>query len=466
MTTHRIGRATAIAATIMTLAAIFADVPATQESGDRAQQPNAATLSLDQAVDAAIKDGEDYKLIQANLEAARAADAQVQASGGYSLVFTGHYGLGTSSSLNSAGLGGTATLSGPSTQATLNVSQNLQPFESVGPLVASLSITQTIWDGFPGGQTQATLAKSRLTFGVKQLAAQASVLTLVYTVKQAYYTMLSAQRTLATKLSALDKQKANYLQVKTQNDTGVASDIDLLNAEIGQRSAEIDVASARNDLRSARALLSILTKRSGGDEYLVADVPDPTLPAKDVDEAVRMALAQNSPIKQLELNRASSQIDLALAQAQSQFSVQGYATGSVSLSLTGGTSSQTWSVGVKLTAPTIDSGVAAQKVAAAQAQLQAYDIQERQLRASVEANVRDAWESVLIQAQRVALALSQADATEQQLKIVGIQRDSGTAANVDYLTALYNQISAQAALGSAKATLQLYILKLANVMGY
>ena len=74
--------------------------------------------------------------------------------------------------------------------------------------------------------TQATVDKSLLTLQGKEISTDASRLTLVYSVKQAYYTMLSAQRTLDLNKQILDKQNAVLKQIQQIYALKLASYVD------------------------------------------------------------------------------------------------------------------------------------------------------------------------------------------------------------------------------------------------
>ena len=73
------------------------------------------------------------------------------------------------------------------------------------------------------------------------MATDANKLTLAYQIKQAYYTMLSAQRNIAVYAQNFQFQQSALAQEQALYDLKQAVDVDLQTAQINLKSAEVDL---------------------------------------------------------------------------------------------------------------------------------------------------------------------------------------------------------------------------------
>jgi outer membrane protein TolC len=176
-------------------------------------------------------------------------------------------------------------------------------------------------------------------------------------------------------------------------------------------------------------------------------------------------LSRRTDIRQIELNRKSLAIDVALAKAQKQPSLSASGGFGGALASTGGSG---WlaAAGLRVSLPVLDSGTAKNLVQAYRLQDQLYATQEDQTRGSIAADIQDAYEALQIQLQRVEVARLNADALSLQFRVVQTQAKFGTATYQDVQTAAVNDSNGQTALVQARINAQLAALKLQNVMGY
>ena len=452
-------------------------------------------ITLQQSIDATLANGDDNKILQGNLDISRAQHALNVSRNSLSLAgsagYAGNWGFGNPAMVTSmasplsAAAGPTAgvTMSGPLTSISVGVSPYMPPLSGALPAPGStdsaaavgMSVTQTLWNGYPGGPTQATVDKSVLTLQGRELATQSGRLALVYSVKQAYYTLLAAQRNLDVRKQIFEKQDSVLKQINAIYQLKLASLADLKTAQVNALTAQADVDSAANDLRFARIGLATFMGRPADEEFTAADAPDPSVPVSTVEEAVGRGLRQRVEIKQVELNVKSSGIDLALARGQATPSVsvsggvnlvydwsQGVAAGIAGLGTAGAGIA---GAGVKLSMPILDAGAVRNQVTAILRQNDVYAAQETQLQKGIATAIRSAWQNVLLARERVDVAKLGVEATDLQYQIVSTQRDAGTASNQDLLTAAVNLANAENALQGAQSTAQLAVLLLQSVMG-
>ncbi|MCX7037729.1 MAG: TolC family protein [Spirochaetes bacterium] len=451
-------------------------------------QDSAPLITLQQSIDAALANGDDNKVLQGNLDVARAQHALNVSKNSFTLAGSAGYGQSWPfgdptlvSGMRSAGASGGSSATPTSAQAGLTLAGPLtsiavssSPFIPASPpatpnatSAVSLSVSQNLWNGYWGGPSQAVVDKSLLTLQGKELATASSRLGLIFRIKQAYYAALAAQRNVTLKREILDKQNAVLKQIKAIYDLKQASLVDLNTAKINAKSAQIDVDIADHELRFARAALANLMGMPPDTSFMVADAADPVVPVKTVEEAIAEGLKRRVELDQAELSVKSASVDLALARGLGTPTVS--VSGSLSLLLDWGktvSNAGSAAAGVRIAMPILDAGATQNQVDAFQGQSEVYALQVTQLQKNITTDIRNAWEGVQIAAEKLDLARLQAEASMLQNALVRIGFDKGTASNQDLLTATVNEASAQTALEAAKSTAQLAVLQLHSVMGY
>lgn len=456
-------------------------------------------IGIQGAVDAALAKGDDLAIAQRGLDVAKTQNDLARSRAGVSLAATGSYSLAdgfgsdlyastpsgsstpTASALSrlvgspylthslQAGLAlsaGNASASNPYSKLSLTATQTLPPAPSAATTGLGVSLAQTIWDGYPGGQTKAAVDKAALAYKGKALAADQARSTIAANAKKAYVTMLTAQRNLALRDGVLGKQNALLKQIEAIYALKQASEIDLHTAQINSRTAELDLETARHDLDLARQRLAILMGMAPDSEFSVAELEEPTLPVPTAAAAISVGLAKRVDAALLDLSLGSSQIDLVLAKGQAQPGLS--ATAGLALGLVGGAAPGTAgsaSLGLRLSLPLLDAGAADAQVSAAVAQIDLYKTQGSQLDKGIAADIRDAYWSATILKDRIVLAKQVSDLNEDQLALVKAQFQFGTATGQDLLTAQVNAANAAAAYLAAKGAYLLQELALETAMG-
>ncbi len=448
-----------------------------------AAQAAAPVIDLPQCIGSALAGGPDNRILQAGLEVSRSQFAATVSQGAFSLRATlgynGSWTLGEEQLVRGVGVSGgagTATLPGPQIGLALigpltSVNVTASPYVgSTDPAAAAtgavgVSLTQTLWNGYPGGTARATVDRGRLALQLKELSTQAGRLNLVYQIKQAYFTMLTAQRSVSLQKEILQKQESLLQQVDAVYRLKQASAVDLKTAEVNARSARADMDGFLQAQRVAGIRLANLMGRPADQPFAVAEVEAPQPPARTLEQAIADGLLQRTDLRQVELNRGSLAIDLALARGQAQPSVSVTAGLNGTVAWTGGAG---WlaTAGLRLGLPVFDSGAARHLQEADQQQDRLYALQEEQLRNSIRADILDAYGALQVQLERVDVARINADTLALQFELVQTQNRFGTATYQDLLTAAVNESNARTALARAKSDAQLAALKLQNVMGY
>jgi outer membrane protein TolC len=479
------------------------------------------TLSLQETIDVALSKGDSNAILQKNLDISRAQYKQIVADNSFSLSAalgdTAYDGFGNTSlldnyeavspyspaavaagynsfssyvtSLDQLGLGlvnrvptypnmsgniipqsiaGSLSFKGPSTTLSLIGDQYLTIANSpygLSQSVIGASLSQTVWDGYPGGIPKATVQKGLYNLQSTELSSDSNRLTLIYQVKQAYYTMLNAQRSLDNYKGNLERQKSALDQEQTLYDMQQAAAVDLQTAKINYKSAQIDLENGQITLDIDRKTLANLVGIPAETEFTLAEAEDPQIPAKSLGEAISIGLDKRIELKQVALNRKIADISLGLVKAQTSSTVTVNGGGYMFMDNDAGTNAQAVSLGVKVGLPILDSGSAAYQAEATRYQQEVYDIQDGQYRRSISLDIENAYKQVQLEQDKYELAKLTASNSVDQYELLKVERQYGTATNQDVLTATVTMVNARTAAFTARNSLDLAILQLQNVMG-
>ncbi len=182
----------------------------------------------------------------------------------------------------------------PLTSVTGSWSSGYETWPADGSLrnvgVASAKLSQTIWNGYWGGPTQAAADKASMTYQIAVLNAKANQSSAVLAVKQAYFTMLSAQENLNLLQATLDSLNKTLQITQAKFNQQVATAVDVLTSQVLVRSAELDLAGGQQALVTARQRLANLIGIDPNTVFQAAPEPDPTSPASTLEEAQALGL--------------------------------------------------------------------------------------------------------------------------------------------------------------------------------
>ncbi len=439
-------------------------------------------VALDEAIQSALANGDDMRILQGTLEAARAQyavdvakdSATVAASAGYGASHDISTPVSASNRALGSALGSVAGpqagvgIASPLTSVNLTAypyvpSTTSNPAEGGFGLVAS----RTLWNGYPGGPARATVQKSALSLEAAELNASSGRLNVVHNVTQAYFTVLNAQRALAVLQDNLTRQNALLEQLTAMSKLQQASAVDLATAQINAQSAAIDVRGGEHDLRIAKIRLSNLAGWPADREYAVAEISEPAIPAVTLQAAIADGLSRRPELKQIEINRRSSEIDGKLVSGLKTPTLG--VSGGVSWGTDWGsspTSGAVVSAAITVGMPLLDAGSAKhqrEKIAEQQAVYAAQDSQERK---SIAADIQNAYESMQILVDRLAVARLAARNLEAQFEVTKTAAQYGTRTNQDLLDASVNAANGRTAAAKAQSDLELAVLQLQTVTGY
>ncbi len=189
---------------------------------------------------------------------------------------------------------------------------NSPPTSSINPAYnsdISLSVLQPLLRGAGLSVNRAAIESARIGVTIANLNFKGSVLQAVRDTEAAYYSLAFARAQLAVKQSSLELAQKLFDENKVRKNTGVATDLDVLTAEVGVATAQNGVVLAQQQVRNSEDVLLALTGLTSFDQ-----APGPlkftpyTDPAPLIADSFRLArdlqpnyVATLEVIKQLEL---------------------------------------------------------------------------------------------------------------------------------------------------------------------
>ena len=155
----------------------------------------------------------------------------------------------------------------------------------------SLVVTQPI---FAGGSIPATIRAGKLFSLLADQTIRAEVQNLVYTASHAYYDVLLNQHLLQISADAVRSAQAHLDDVKQKRQGGVASDFDVLRAEVELSNFRAEFIQNKNAINIARAWLVKVMGVSQDSDFILSDKLVYTPSDVEMEQAVKAAF-RNRP---------------------------------------------------------------------------------------------------------------------------------------------------------------------------
>ena len=471
--THGVRIATAIIALI--LASPLSSFAADPAAGSTA---HGRIVTLSQCVAQALAGGPDARISQANLALARAQyDDSASANGfgvsgslGYdrSPFTTGYSNSGLPVQVIQNSFQGGLTLSAPySTSLSIGGTHTITELSTLDQATNfSLTASAAVWDGYPGGRALATARIAAFTREATESTESASQKTVVYSLKQAYYTLLGQQQQIAILEQTLAQRGAELQKTQALFDARRVSQIDLKQAQVNRLQADLDLSKARGLLEVDREILSNLIGWPADTAYEAAEVPGAAVPSLDLASAVQTALARRDDFRQVQLSLQSSDVSLALKKALAGPTVSVNTGVSYLQDWTNNSNNApSWYAGVTVKSPVIDAGSLRAQEREASLQQEKLRIQKGQLASTIATNVKSAVFSLRDLLSRVDLARQSLELAQDQYDLAEIQLAGGVISHLDFLAASVAVTTAQVNMAAARSNAQLGVLALQNAMG-
>jgi outer membrane protein len=205
------------------------------------------------------------------------------------------------------------------TGAVVNLSTSLDRFgntpvfSSPNPAYnsdVSLAVVQPLLRGAGTAVNRAPIERNKLGLSIAHLAYKSSVLQVIHDTEAAYYNLVFARGQRAVKQHSLELAQKLYDENKARRTTGVATDLDVLIAEVGVATARNGVVTAEQQVQNSEdALLALIGQTDFKLTVGAVSLPDINESTPTFDVSYKLAL-DNQPdlistqtsIKQFELD--------------------------------------------------------------------------------------------------------------------------------------------------------------------
>lgn len=333
----------------------------------------------------------------------------------------------------------------------------------------SVSVSQPLLKGFGSDINRASILRARLGLERAGLDFKSAVLDLVRNVESAYYNLAFTREQLAVRLFSRDVAQKLLDENQAKKDTGVATDLDVLQAQVGVANADRNVLLAQQRVSDREDALNNLITRSGFDESLgIIDLGEHIVPEVSFAHSYKLA-RDNRPdyaeslltIEQLRLdaqtakNNRKAQLDLGAAVGlNSKEASLGTSTGNV-----WNGDGYSWSVDLSLNVPW---GFREEKarLAQAMASLAREETRLQQVGQNILVDVRSAIRAVETNGKSLRISQLATNLSEQQFDLEKARFDAGLStfrrvqeAQEDLDNARVNEIQAAVNLRIAQSEL-------------
>lgn len=477
--------------TAASLAALLACSPALAQDSAPSSVPAApasssdgAELTLAQCIDRALQHNFDLEI--GRYGPAIAKDSIEVAKGGFQPVVsvTGSTGKssvpGSSSRSSDLRVGVTEQLY---TGTTVSASSRLDR-SSLDPAVAALnpaynadltlSVRQNLLQGFGTEVNTAGINRARIGLDVANLNYKVAALTVIQNTENAYYNLAFAREQLKVFNSSFELANRLWEEAKIRRQTGVATDLDVLTAEVGVANSRRNVILGNQTVKDRQDALLALIGQFELDRALgtvrFAEVTDA---APIFASSLRMAkenqpdyLASIATIEQLKLdlvvakNSAKPGLSVGAALGLSGTNGSGHDAFSDALDR----QSNSWQVDFAFNYPwgqTSDRARYRQSLAT----LNREQTRLKQVEQNIELQVRSAVRSVETNLESVKIATLAAKLSEQQYELEKAKFDAGQSTSYRVLQAQTELETARVGELQAKVSLQAAITGLHRIEG-
>ena len=333
----------------------------------------------------------------------------------------------------------------------------------------TLSVRQSLLRGLGTEVNRATLHRAEIGFQRANLDFKTQVLTVIQATENAYYNLAFAREQLTVFNTSYALANRLYDEAKTRRDTGVATDLDVLQAQVGVANARRNVVLAEQAAKDRQdALLALIGQFELDSSVGSVRFPEVSNATPVYASSLQMArqsqpdfLSSQAAIEQFKLDlvvaKDAAKPDLSVGAA---VGLNGYrGSGSDAFSDALDRQNHSWQVDFAFSYPwgqTSDRARYRQSLAT----LNREQVRLRQIEQEIEVQVRSAVRSVETNLESVKIAGQSSELSQRQYELEKARFDAGLStsyrvlqAQTDLATARVNELQAKVALNSAIAAL-------------
>jgi len=333
---------------------------------------------------------------------------------------------------------------------------------------AVLTVTQPI---FAGGSIPARINSAKLMSLLTDETVRAAVQDVVYAAEHAYYDVLLSQHLLEISTDAVRSAKAHLDNVRQRQRGGVASDFDVLRAEVELSNFQAEYIQNKNAINIAKANLIKIMGVSQDSDFVLSDKLLYVASNVTMEQAVEAAYRNRPDLLGREFDIKMQKELLKVARSQYFPMVSGYYSNTWAkpdphsmMEIEWG---HAWQTGIMASVPVFDGfmregQIVAQKARLKQGQIDLIDAEETALFELTKAQLSIENASEFIESQRLNLTRAQEglrlaevgyrEGTNTQVEMIDAQA-ALTTARANHYQAIYSHIIAKLDLQRAMGTL-------------
>jgi outer membrane protein len=325
---------------------------------------NGETLTLQRAIDIALKNQPSILAGQSTVKANEATIGQARANYYPQITASGSY-----------------SKISPATSSTgLNATGKYDQYSS------SVGLSQTIFDF---GKTPTQVRINSLNTESSRFDLDSTLNTVVFNVKQAFYNVLQAQRNSAVAGESVKQFKQHLDQAQGFYGVGTKSKIDVTKAEVDLSNARLNLIKAENQIRLSRVTLNTAMGIPDVPDYNLEDSLSYTKYGLPFEEALSTVYAKRPDLQSLEKKKEAAKESISLAR-KGYFPVlsgnANYAYSNNDFPL-----NNSWNYGVSISIPLFSGFDTRYRVAQAQANYDTISANEQSLRLDIYSQVQQGY---------------------------------------------------------------------------
>ncbi|HET7536582.1 MAG TPA: TolC family protein [Candidatus Didemnitutus sp.] len=338
----------------------------------------------------------------------------------------------------------------------------------------TISVRQQLLRGFGTAINKAPVDRARIGFDRANLDFKARVLDIILSTENAYYNLVFAREQLVTRKLSLALAQRLSDEAQTRKSTGVATDLDVLQADVGVSNSRRGVVLAEQDVKDSEdALLAIIGQ-------FELDTPLGPTHFTDVDEALPVFASSYQMAKQNQPDYLSAQAALEQAKIDTKIAkdftkptlsvgaAAGFngtrATSSAAYDDTFSNRNNNWQVDLALTYPWGQVGDKA-RYRQSLATLTQTQTGLRKLEQTIEVQVRTAVRAVETNVESVKISIQSRELSLKQYQLEKAKFDAGRSTSYRVLQTQTDLETARVAELQAKVSLRNAISALHRLEG-
>lgn len=335
-----------------------------------------------------------------------------------------------------------------------------------------LDLSQTI---YRGGQVGVGLRMARYYERISESNTDQMRENTVHQVRNGFYDVLLAEAIVEVATAAYDRAVAQHESIQRFFEAGTVSDYDVLRSKVEVTNAQPPVTQARNQLAVAKADL----KRMIGLPRKVRircrgslDVDVSGLPG-DIESAVDMALSNRSDLEAARLQTAMNDASIRFARSENLpdvslsagYLMQAQVNDPGFKSLAFNDFSRSWNTLINVSFPVFDGRQNSGRVMQAQADYELSRYIERQLTKQIEVDVTEALLGLVEASERVRAGAEAVELAGRGLAIARVQFEGGVSTQLELIDAQLVLKQAETDHVTAEYDFATAAIKLRNVLG-